>query len=66
LKAKCNKNAGIYFNKDQIYRLIPASDGQFIIETPAKDVIRFELTPKKTVTGLTVNPGPWHLEAVRK
>lgn len=66
LKAKCNKNAGIYFNKDQIYTLIPATDGLFIVETPAKDVIKFNLTSKKTVTGLTVNPGPWHLEAVMK
>lgn len=66
LKAKCNKNAGIYFNKDQIYNLVPASDGLFIVETPAKDVIRFKSTSEDTITGLTLNPGPWHLEAVKK
>lgn len=63
LKAQCNKNGGIYFNKDKVYNLLPASDDLFILETPAKDVIKFNSTSAGTISGLTLNPGPWHLEA---
>ena len=66
LKAQTDSHGGIYFNKGQIYNLIPAIDGLFIIDAPAKDVIKFIKQKNSSITGLTINPGPWHIEAKRQ
>lgn len=57
-------NGRIYFDKDREYRLIPASDGLFIIDSAARDVIAFDEAVGR-VTGLTLNPGPWAIAAKR-
>lgn len=46
------------------HKLIPAENGDFIIDLPARDVIRFEMSADE-VTGLTLNPGPWAISAKR-
>lgn len=55
-------NGRIYFDKDRKYRLTPAENGLFIIESPARDVVRFEESGGR-ITGLTLNPGPWAISA---
>ncbi|MEO7683372.1 MAG: P1 family peptidase [Gemmatimonadaceae bacterium] len=51
-------NGRIYFVKDKTYRLTAATNGAFLIESPARDVIRFEES-RGRIAGLTLNPGPW-------
>ncbi len=51
-------NGRIYFASDTPYSLIPAGKDLFLVDGPAKDVIRFDSEDGK-VTGLTLNPGPW-------
>jgi len=62
LDAALKGNGRIYFDKDRKYRLTPADNGLFIIESPARDVVRFEEAGGR-ITGLTVNPGPWAIHA---
>lgn len=63
LNASLKKGNGrIYFDKDRKYRLVPAASGQFIVESPARDVVRFEESAGR-VTGLILNPGPWAVTA---
>jgi hypothetical protein len=58
LAATFSGQGRIYFDANRTYRLIPASSNLFVIDTPARDVIRFDLTGG-VVEGLTVNPGRW-------
>jgi L-aminopeptidase/D-esterase-like protein len=44
--------------------LIPTVDGAFVLDTPARDVLHFDLQDGE-VTGLTLNPGPWEQSATR-
>jgi len=52
----------MYFDKDKDYQLTPAENGLFIIESPGREVVRFDEAGGK-VAGLTINPGPWGLQA---
>jgi L-aminopeptidase/D-esterase-like protein len=65
LVAKFEGNGRIYFDANKSYRLIPAENGLFIIESPGREVIRFEKTGGR-ISGLTLNPGPWGLRAEKK
>jgi L-aminopeptidase/D-esterase-like protein len=65
LIAKFKGNGRIYFDENKEYRLIPATNGLFIVDAPAQDVIRFNLIAN-VVSGLTINPGPWNIVATRK
>lgn len=51
----------MYF-KVPVLELKPAEGGLFIVDNPARDVIRFDRTGDH-VTGLTMNPGPWAMKA---
>jgi L-aminopeptidase/D-esterase-like protein len=62
LDARIRGDGRIFFDKDRTYRLIAASDGSFIVESPARDVIRFDETAGR-VSGLTLNPGSWAMRA---
>jgi 6-aminohexanoate-oligomer endohydrolase len=62
LHAQMLGNGRIFFDRDRTYRLAAASDGLFIIESAARDVIRFEVTDGRT-RGLTMNPGRWAMHA---
>jgi L-aminopeptidase/D-esterase-like protein len=55
-------NGRIYFDKDRAYRITPADQGLFVVESPARDVIRFDESGKQVI-GLTLNPGPWAIRA---
>ena len=55
-------NGRIYFEENRTYELTAAKDGVFIIESPARDVIRFDQL-EGVVTGLTLNPGAWSITA---
>jgi len=66
LTAKFKGNGRIYFDENKEYRLKPATNGLFIIDAPAQDVIRFnQLKESSVATSITINPGPWHIEASR-
>lgn len=62
LSARLEGNGRIYFDAGRAYRLTAAKDGLFIIESAARDVIRFDDVGGR-VTGLTLNPGPWGVGA---
>jgi L-aminopeptidase/D-esterase-like protein len=62
INASLKGNGRIFFDKDRSYRLTPAKDGLFIIESSARDVIRFDESAGR-ITGLTLNPGPWAISA---
>jgi hypothetical protein len=62
LNAELKGDGRIYFDKDRKYRLTAAKDGVFIIESPARDVIKFDELAGR-VTGLTLNPGTWAMAA---
>jgi L-aminopeptidase/D-esterase-like protein len=64
LTATFSGQGRIYFNANQAYDLIPASSNLFIIDAPARDVIRFDATGDG-VEGLTLNPGRWALAGHR-
>ena len=63
LKAVLKGNGRIYFDKDKTYRLTAAEGGVFIVESPARDVVRFDQSAGR-ITGLTLNPGPWAIRAL--
>ncbi len=54
----------MYFDKEQAYMLIPGEGGSFLVDSPDRDVIRFDMRDE-VVTGLTLNPGPWAQPANR-
>jgi 6-aminohexanoate-oligomer endohydrolase len=62
LTAVLQGNGRIFFDKDRKYRLIAAKDGLFIIDSSARDVVRFDESDGR-LTGLTINPGPWLMRA---
>jgi hypothetical protein len=63
LTAVFKGNGRIYFDEDRAYRLTAAGNGLFIIESPARDVVRFDQLSDR-ITGLTLNPGPWSIRAI--
>jgi hypothetical protein len=62
LTATYNGSGRIYFDNDRKYQITPAQNGLFIIESPARDVLRFDESGG-VITGLTMNPGPWPIGA---
>lgn len=66
LTAKFKGNGRIYFDENKEYILKPHANGVFIIDAPAQDLIRFnQLQEDAIATSITINPGPWHIEAKR-
>ena len=65
LVAKFDGNGRIYFGKDKTYRITPAENRLFIIESPGREVLRFDEIGGQLI-GLTLNPGPSAIKAVRK
>lgn len=65
LWAKFKGDGKIYFDANRVYRLFPTDKGQFIINAPAQDLIRFD-SKLDDVYGLTINPGPWAISSKRK
>jgi hypothetical protein len=65
LVTKFEGNGRMYFDKDRTYPITPAENGLFIIESPGREVLRFDESGGQLV-GLTLNPGPWSLKATRK
>jgi len=65
LVAKFEGNGRIYFDKDKSYSITPAENGLFIIESPGREVLRFDESSGK-LSGLSLNPGPWAIKALRK
>ena len=65
LSAQMNGNGRIFFDKNRKYRLTAATDGLFIMESPAREVMKFDVTGGR-VNGLTLNPGSWAMRAVMR
>ena len=66
LKANYSGKDCIYFTEGRTYDLIPAADNLFIVDTPARDVIKFKSDIAGNIEGLTINPGLWHVEAIKE
>ena len=64
LSAEFKGKGRIYFDPGRTYRLAAAQDGSFVLESAARDVVRFDGSDG-TITGLTMNPGPWAIRAAR-
>jgi len=62
LNAEIEGNGRIFFDKNRKYRLVAANDGLFIIQSPGRDVIKFDEADGR-VSGLTLNPGTWAIHA---
>jgi L-aminopeptidase/D-esterase-like protein len=62
LAASFDGNGRIYFDRNRKYRLIAAAGDLFIIDSPARDVLRFD-GGGGAITGLTMNPGAWPVHA---
>ncbi len=62
LTATFKGNGRIYFDNDRKYQLTPAQNGLFVIDSVARDVLRFD-NLDGVITGLTMNPGPWAIGA---
>jgi L-aminopeptidase/D-esterase-like protein len=65
LSAKFEGNGRIYFDKDKTYPITPAENGLFIIESPGREVLKFDESGGK-VSVLTLNPGPWAIKALKQ
>ncbi len=65
LVAKFEGNGRIYFDTDKTYPITSAENGLFIIESPGREVLRFDESSGQLI-GLTLNPGPWSLKATKK
>ena len=61
LVARYGGASQMYFSVP-VHELIPAEGDLFIVDRPARDVIRFDRVGDH-VTGLTMNPGPWAMKA---
>jgi L-aminopeptidase/D-esterase-like protein len=61
LVAKYGGIGQIYFWLPK-HKLVPAENGRFIVDLPAKDVIGFDVSDGEVI-GLTLNPGHWALKA---
>jgi len=55
----------LYFQDGTSYELTPAGSDLFIVDGPARDVLRFDQVDGQIVS-LTLNPGPWSLTAARR
>ncbi|MFC4720935.1 P1 family peptidase [Geojedonia litorea] len=64
LWAKFRGDGKIYFDENRVYRLHPTTNGQFIIDAPAQDVIQFD-SKSDEVYGVTINPGAWAIKSQR-
>jgi L-aminopeptidase/D-esterase-like protein len=62
LTATFKGNGRIYFDNDRKYQLSPAQSGLFVVDSTARDVLRFD-DSNGIITGLTINPGPWAIGA---
>lgn len=65
LSAKFEGNGRIYFDKDKNYPIAPAENRLFIIESPGRETLRFNESGEQ-ISGLTLNLGPWAMNALRK
>ena len=64
LKMEIGKHQSLYLPAGKPVELIPVSPDEFALRTTRADRVRFERS-SKTITGLTINPGPWSIPAKR-
>lgn len=55
----------MYLPASATVTMTPASDGNFLLNTDRKDVVRFDVDANGQTTGLTINPGRWPVRASR-
>lgn len=65
LSARFEGNGRMYFDNAKTYPITPAENGLFIIESPGREVLKFEESGGK-VSALTLNPGPWAIKAPKQ
>ena len=56
----------MYFVPGRAYELIPVGDDRFVVDSGARDVLRFVRDGDGRATSIVLNPGPWAMEAARR
>jgi L-aminopeptidase/D-esterase-like protein len=65
LRIQALTDGGMYVPRDVPATLTPVGDASFVLETPRRDRLRFDVGEGGRVTGLTINPGTWPIHARR-
>ena len=65
LVAEVEGNGRVYFDARKKYRLTPVPNDHFVVESRARDILRFDESAGR-ISGLTLNPGPWLIQATRR
>jgi L-aminopeptidase/D-esterase-like protein len=64
LDAMFSGGQNLYFDDGRHYSLEPVGPDLFLIDAPARDLLRFD-SGAENATKLTINPGAWGLDALR-
>jgi L-aminopeptidase/D-esterase-like protein len=65
LSIEAPERPSLYLPALSTLSLIPAENGDFLIDSERKDVLRFSTDGEGAVTGMTINPGRWPVAARR-
>ncbi len=65
LTIKAPDRYSMYLPAGATVTMTPSSDGNFLLNTDRKDVVRFDVDTNGQTTGLTINPGRWPVKASR-
>lgn len=65
LSIKAPDRRSMYLPANATVTLTPADNGDFLLDTERRDVVRFDRNEDGTTTGLTINPGRWPVRARR-
>jgi 6-aminohexanoate-oligomer endohydrolase len=59
LRIQALSDGGMYVPKDAPVSLVPVGRDTFVLDTPRRDLLRFDLAAGGQVVGLTIDPGRW-------
>ena len=65
LSIEAPERTSLYLPAGSTLFLIPAENGDFLIDSQRKDVLRFTADGDGNITGMTINPGRWPVAARR-
>jgi hypothetical protein len=65
LSIEAPERPSLYLPALSTLSLIPAENGDFLIDSERKDVLRFTVDSDGAITGMTINPGRWPVSARR-
>jgi 6-aminohexanoate-oligomer endohydrolase len=65
LRIQALTDGGMYVPKGAPVTLTPVGESRFLLDTPRRDLLRFDVDAGGRVTGLTIDPGTWPIPARR-